>query len=69
MFSLPTEACFRAVARLFSPLWREHGQTLAEYGLIVGVIAVGVIVPATFIFRDALAGAFDAATFCLSTGC
>jgi Flp pilus assembly pilin Flp len=69
MFFLPTEACFRAIARLSSPLWRERGQTLAEYGIIVGVIAVGVIVPATFIFRNALAGAFDAVIFCLETGC
>ena len=44
----------------------EEGQTLAEYGLIMAVIAVAVVVAAVVVFRDALTGAFDSATDCLT---
>lgn len=44
----------------------EDGQTLAEYGLIVSVIAVGVIVPSMLLFREALADAFQSATDCMN---
>ena len=50
----------------------EEGQTLAEYGLIMAVIAVAVIVAAGVAFQGAIVGAFDAATACLSgvtSGC
>lgn len=52
----------------------EEGQTLAEYGLIMAVIAVAVVVAAGVAFRGAIIGAFDSATTCLSaassaTGC
>jgi pilus assembly protein Flp/PilA len=45
----------------------EEGQTLAEYGLIMAVIAVAVVVAAGVAFRGAIIGAFDSATDCLST--
>jgi Flp pilus assembly pilin Flp len=47
----------------------EAGQTLAEYGLIITVIAVGLVLLAMMVFRDALAGAFNAATGCLDSVC
>ena len=43
----------------------EDGQTLAEYGLIMAVIAVAVVVAAGIAFRDAIVGAFNGATDCL----
>jgi len=46
----------------------EEGQTLAEYGLIMAVIAVAVVVGAAFAFKDAIVGAFNEATDCLNTG-
>jgi Flp pilus assembly pilin Flp len=45
----------------------EEGQTLAEYGLIMAVIAVAVVVGAGVIFRKAIIGAFSSASNCLST--
>ena len=45
----------------------EQGQTLAEYGLIMAVIAVAVVVAAGVLFRNAIIGAFNSATNCLST--
>ena len=52
----------------------EEGQTLAEYGLIMAVIAVAVVVAAGVALRGAIIGAFDRATSCLnkassSAGC
>ncbi|MBF6599371.1 MAG: Flp family type IVb pilin [Dehalococcoidia bacterium] len=45
----------------------EKGQTLAEYGLIMAVIAVAVVVGAGVIFRNAIIGAFNSASNCIST--
>lgn len=50
----------------------EEGQTLAEYGLIMAVIAVAVVVGAGVLFRSAIVSAFGDATNCLNgttTGC
>ena len=44
----------------------EDGQTLAEYGLIMAVIAVAVVVSAGVLFRGAIVGAFTKATDCLN---
>ncbi len=44
----------------------EEGQTLAEYGLIMAVIAVAVVVLAVTVFRNAIVTAFNGATKCLS---
>jgi Flp pilus assembly pilin Flp len=43
----------------------EKGQTLAEYGLIMALIAVAVVVTAVIAFRGAIIGAFNNATDCL----
>jgi Flp pilus assembly pilin Flp len=50
----------------------EEGQTLAEYGLMMAIVAVAVIVTAVIVFRDAIAGRFTEAANCLngtSAGC
>ena len=43
----------------------ERGQTLAEYGLLLTIIGVGVAVPTMLLFRAALGGAFSDATACI----
>jgi len=50
-------------------LGSERGQTLAEYSIIISVIAVGVVTLALAAFVPALAGAFDAARSCLDGTC
>jgi Flp pilus assembly pilin Flp len=47
----------------------EKGQTLAEYGLIMAVIAVAVVITAVTVFRTAIIGAFNSASGCLSGSC
>jgi Flp pilus assembly pilin Flp len=47
----------------------EDGQTLAEYGLIMAVIAVAVVVAAVVAFRGAITTAFNSATDCLDGNC
>jgi len=44
---------------------RERGQTLAEYGLIMAVIAVAIVLVAGIAFRTAVINSFQAATKCL----
>ena len=47
----------------------EEGQTLAEYGLIMAVIAVAVVVLAVTVFRNAIVTAFNSAVNCLDGTC
>lgn len=47
----------------------EKGQTLAEYGLIMAVIAVAVVVTAVTLFRGAIITAFNSASGCLDGTC
>ncbi len=54
-----------AVQGLRSKMVREDGQTLAEYGLIMAVIAVAVVVLAGIAFRSAIIGSFDSSRECL----
>jgi len=58
-----------AVQGLESKIKDEEGQTLAEYGLIMAVIAIAVVVAAVVAFRGAIVGAFNGATKCLSGSC
>lgn len=58
-----------AVETIKAKLTDEEGQTLAEYGLIMAVIAVAVIVGAGIAFRSAIVGAFSSATGCLDGTC
>ena len=66
------EALLRLMAGLHeirARLADEEGQTLAEYGLIVAVIAVAVVVGAVIAFRGAIMGAFNSALDCLDGTC
>jgi Flp pilus assembly pilin Flp len=47
----------------------EEGQTLAEYGLIMAVIAIAVVVTAVTVFRTAIISAFSGASNCLDGSC
>ncbi len=44
----------------------ERGQTLAEYGLILAVLAVTVVVGGLVVFRGAIVEAWDALPHCLA---
>jgi Flp pilus assembly pilin Flp len=54
---------------LQTPATDEKGQTLAEYGLIMAVIAVSVVVAAVIAFRGAIITAFNSAVGCLDGSC
>lgn len=58
-----------AIQGLESKVKDEEGQTLAEYGLIMAVIAVAVVVAAVVAFRGAITSAFSSATDCLDGSC
>jgi Flp pilus assembly pilin Flp len=58
-----------ALRDLESRISDEEGQTLAEYGLIMAVIAVAVVAAAAVAFRGAIIGAFSSATTCLGGSC
>jgi Flp pilus assembly pilin Flp len=58
-----------ALQSIESKVKDEEGQTLAEYGLIMAVIAVAVIAAAAVAFRGAIINAFNGATKCLSGSC
>ena len=51
------------------PLRDVTGQTLAEYSILVTVVAVGLTLLALLVFREALTGAFDSVTECLDGSC
>ena len=55
--------------RLASLFRSERGQTLAEYGLIVTVIAVGVVVLAMIAFRNDLIVGYNLMSSCLNGSC
>jgi Flp pilus assembly pilin Flp len=57
------------VLRLLSLLNQPRGQTLAEYSLIITVIAVGVVVIGMTVFRNELVGAFNTSSGCLDGSC
>ncbi len=56
----------RAAARAAA---HERGQTLAEYSLIVTVVAVGVVAISVMFFSSAVAGTFDSVTACFGGSC
>ena len=58
-----------AISALENKIKDEEGQTLAEYGLIMAVIAIAVVVAAVVAFRGAIVTAFNKATVCLSGSC
>ena len=47
----------------------ERGQTLAEYGLIISIIAVGAVVLGMIAFRNNLVVGWNAMSDCLNGAC
>lgn len=67
MLGLVERALLRGTVRMHGWLARaERGQALAEYSLIITVVAVGVILPATIVFRTQLAAAFTSVADCIA---
>lgn len=56
------------IVRVLRSLRRDCGQTLAEYSILLTLVAVGVTAAAVVFFSGALAGLFDSVTACF-TGC
>ena len=56
-------------AQLYGFWNRQRGQTLAEYALILTLIAVGVVLLSMMVFRNQLVAAFGSATNCLNGSC
>ncbi len=69
MLRLIDRALWRAFECVSLALSRERGQTLAEYGLILTLVAVGVVIPTMMLFREQLIGAYTSATQCLNGSC
>lgn len=63
------DALLAVCARVSFTLSRERGQTLAEYGLLITIISVAVVVLSMLTFREALVGAFYSAITCLDGLC
>jgi Flp pilus assembly pilin Flp len=55
--------------RLLGLVTESRGQTLAEYGLLVTLIAVAVVVASTVVFRNELITAYNSASTCLDGSC
>jgi Flp pilus assembly pilin Flp len=47
----------------------ERGQTFAEYGILVSLVAAGVVAIAVFLFAGAIAGLYDTVTACFDAAC
>lgn len=62
-------ALLAVCARVSFIFSRARGQTLAEYGLIITIVAVGVVVLSMLTFREALVDAFYSAITCLDGLC
>lgn len=63
------EALLAVIARVSFVLGRQRGQTLAEYGLILTLVAVGVVLPTMLLFRDQLIAAYNGAANCMNGSC
>ena len=56
-------------ARLLEFIGQQRAQTLAEYGLLITLIAVAVVVASMLVFRNELVAAFTTSSGCLDGGC
>lgn len=59
----------RLVARTLRLLHSQRGQTLAEYGLIISVIAIATVTGAVIAFREQFIVLINTATNCLGGTC
>lgn len=69
MLHVIDEALLRVFARVSAAAGRDRGQTLAEYGLLLTLVAVGVVIPTMLIFREQLIAAYQSASICLDGAC
>jgi Flp pilus assembly pilin Flp len=69
MLRSPLGAFTRRAGTVCRRLSDERGQTLAEYGLMLTLVAVGVVIPTMIIFRGALIDAYTSAMNCLNGSC
>ena len=70
MLGLVEAVLLRGAARVHGLLARrEQAQTLAEYSLILTLIAVGVTVAGMIVFRTQITANFTAVTSCLTGSC
>jgi len=53
-------------SRITAALGDDRAQTLAEYGMMVAVIAVVAVAGAGLLFRDQIAAAFNSAGDCMN---
>jgi Flp pilus assembly pilin Flp len=63
------ELLLDGIVRWQAAVHGQRGQTLAEYGILLAVVAVGVVVPTMLVFRDALATGFNSMSNCLNANC
>ncbi len=47
----------------------ERAQTLAEYGLLISLVAVAAVLTSILVFRDTLIAAFESVSACLQQNC
>ena len=69
LFAL-TQRITLAAWKVVSQKWlaeKEKGQTLSEYGVIIGVVVGVVVVAVVITFRGQIVAAFQAATSALSS--
>ena len=69
MFWSPKEASLRLLVRLHGLLGQERAQTLAEYGLIITLVAVGATVLGLMFFRNQLIFGYNSMSSCLNGSC
>ncbi len=69
MSSLGHELALRLLCWLQGSRTEERGQTLAEYGLILTLIAVGITVLALVSFRETLITGYNMMSSCLTGSC
>jgi Flp pilus assembly pilin Flp len=68
MLSLAQETLLSCLAWLQSRS-TERGQTLAEYGLIITIVAVGTVILCLIAFRENLIVGFNSMSDCLRGAC
>jgi hypothetical protein len=69
MLSLAQETLLSCLAWLQSRSTDDRGQTLAEYSLIITIVAVGTVVLCLIAFRENLITGFNSMSDCLTGGC
>lgn len=69
MFTLPRDIALVGFVWVQAGLHRDRGQTLAEYVILIGLVAVGTVLVALISFQTHLQTSFSRAADCLFGGC